>query len=234
MRSEGPLKTDYFERQRQAMVRDLRRRGIRDERVLEVMGRVPRHLFVPEEVVHIAYGDHPLPISAGQTISQPYIVALMTQALQLDPAHRVLEIGTGSGYQTAILAELAREVYTIERFPQLLEGARQLLTQLGYTNIHYRCGNGTVGWPEHAPYDRIIATGSVPEVPRSLVRQLADPGRLVIPVGGRQVQTLVLVKKEEGAITQEELIPCSFLPLVGKEGWSDDYEYEYEDEDDRP
>jgi len=210
---------DYYTRAREAMIRDLRRRGIRDERVLEAMRKVLRHLFVPEAHRDIAYGDHPLPIGAGQTISQPFIVALMTQALQVEGHHKVLEIGTGSGYQTAILAELAREVYTIDRVPELVEGARRLLTELGYTNVHYRIGDGTLGWPEHAPYDRIIATGAVPEVPRSLKEQLADPGRLVIPVGGRQVQSLVLVQKQGERFIQKELVPCSFLPLIGAEGW---------------
>lgn len=213
---------DVYARAREEMVRDLRRQGIRDERVLEAMRRVPRHLFVPEAYRDVAYGDHPLPIGAGQTISQPFIVALMTEALQLEEHHKVLEIGTGSGYQTAILAELAKEVYTVERIPALLEGARHLLTELGYTNVHYRVGNGTLGWPEHAPYDRIIATGAVPEVPRSLMEQLADPGRLVIPVGGRQVQSLVLVKRQGEKTIQRELVPCSFLPLIGAEGWPDE------------
>lgn len=209
-------------RAREAMVRDLRRRGIRDERVLEAMRKVPRHLFVPEAYRDVAYGDHPLPIGAGQTISQPFIVALMTEALQLEKHHKVLEIGTGSGYQTAILAELAKEVYTVERVPALLEGARRFLAELGYTNVRYRVGNGTLGWPEHAPYHRIIATGAVPEVPRSLKEQLADPGRLVIPVGGRQVQSLVLLRKEGDRLAQKELVPCSFLPLIGAEGWPDE------------
>ncbi len=203
------------------MVLDLQRRGIRDERVLEAMFKIPRHLFIARSLWHLAYGDHPLPIPAGQTISQPYIVALMVEALAVQEEHHVLEIGTGSGYQTAILAELAAEVYTVERVAELLEGAMRLLGELGYRNIHFRLGDGTLGWAEHAPYDRIIASGSVPQVPASLLSQLADPGRLVIPTGDRHLQDLVLVQKVGGLIFREELVPCSFLPLIGKEGWQE-------------
>ncbi|MGQ9602544.1 MAG: protein-L-isoaspartate(D-aspartate) O-methyltransferase [Candidatus Bipolaricaulia bacterium] len=212
---------DGFERDCQEMVLDLRRRGIKDQRVLEAMLKVPRHLFVARALWHLAYGDHPLPIPAGQTISQPYIVALMVEALTVQQEHQVLEIGTGSGYQTAILAELAAEVYTVERVAELLEEAMRLLGELGYRNIHFRLGDGTQGWAEHAPYDRIIASGSVPQVPASLLAQLADPGRLVIPTGDRHLQELVLVQKVKGMIFQEELVPCSFLPLIGKEGWQE-------------
>jgi len=208
-----------LERERREMVLDLRRRGIEDERVLEAMLKVPRHLFISRSLWHLAYGDHPLPIGEDQTISQPYIVALMSEALQLEEEHKVLEIGTGSGYQTAILAELAGEVYTVERVAKLLEEARRLLQELGYRNIHYRLGDGTCGWAEHAPYDRIIASGSVPQIPKSLIRQLADPGRLVIPVGERHLQELVLLRKVGGEAFEEELVPCSFLPLIGEEGW---------------
>ena len=208
-----------LEGERRAMVLDLKRRGVLDERVLEAMLKIPRHLFIPQSLWHLAYGDHPLPIGEGQTISQPYIVALMTEALKLEPEHRVLEIGTGSGYQTAILAELAQEVYTVERSAPLLEGAKRLLNELGYRNTHYRLGDGTKGWAEHAPYERIIASGSVPRVPPSLIAQLADPGRLVIPVGDRHIQNLVLLRRAAGEIEEEKLVPCSFLPLVGEEGW---------------
>lgn len=211
-----------LERDRREMVLDLRRRGIKDERVLKAMLKVPRHLFIARPLWHLAYGDHPLPIAAGQTISQPYIVALMVEALAVREEHRVLEIGTGSGYQTAILAELAAEVYTVERLAELLEEAERLLGELGYRNIRFRLGDGTRGWPEHAPYDRIIASGSVPQVPASLLAQLADPGRLVIPTGDRHLQELVLVQKIEGLIFREELVPCSFLPLIGEEGWREE------------
>lgn len=210
-----------LERERRAMVLDLKRRGIEDERVLETLLKVPRHLFISRSLWHLAYGDHPLPIGEGQTISQPYIVALMTEALKLKPEHRVLEIGTGSGYQTAILAELAKDIYTMERAVPLLEEAKELLKKLGYQNIHYRLGDGTCGWAEHAPYARIIASGSAPQIPPSLIAQLADPGRLIIPVGDRHLQELVLLRRAEGEIEKERLVPCSFLPLIGEEGWEE-------------
>lgn len=203
------------------MIRRLEAQGITDRRVLEVMGLIPRHLFIPVALWDHAYADHPVPIDCGQTISQPYIVALMTQALQVEKSDRVLEIGTGSGYQTAILAELAQHVYTIERFAELSEKARKLLTDAGYTNISFRVGDGTLGWPEEAPFQKIIVTAAAPEVPPSLVEQLAEGGRMVIPVGGRQLQTLLLLMKEHGQLRREELCACSFLPLIGKEGWPD-------------
>ncbi|MCL6642912.1 MAG: protein-L-isoaspartate(D-aspartate) O-methyltransferase [Candidatus Bipolaricaulota bacterium] len=202
------------------MVRRLEAQGITDTRVLEVMRRIPRHLFIANSLWDHAYADHPVPIDRGQTISQPYIVALMTQALQLEKSDRVLEIGTGSGYQTAILAELARHVYTIERFAELSEKAQRLLA--GYTNIRFRVGDGTLGWPEEAPFEKIIVTAAAPEVPAALVEQLAESGRLVIPVGGRQLQTLVALTKEGKRLRREELCACSFLPLIGEEGWPDE------------
>ena len=221
----GPLRApmDSWEAARHRLVEELRALGIRDERVLEAIRTIPRHEFVPEPYREHAYENRPLPIDEGQTISQPYIVALMTEALRLSPEDRVLEIGTGSGYQTAILASLAAEVYTIERFPSLLEGARARLEALGFHNIHYKCGDGTVGWPEFAPYNAIIATGSVPRVPPSLKEQLADGGRLVIPVGGRHFQTLKLVERRGDAFVERDLCECSFLPLIGAEGWPPEY-----------
>lgn len=215
--SSGSPQKDRLE-----MVRRLEAQGITDQKVLEVMRRIPRHLFIANALWDQAYADHPVPIDRGQTISQPYIVALMTQALQLEKSDRVLEIGTGSGYQTAILAELAQHVYTIERFPELSEKAQKLLTEAGYTNISFRVGDGTVGWPEEAPFEKIIVTAAAPEVPAALVEQLAERGRLVIPVGGRQLQTLVAFTKEGEKLRREELCACSFLPLVGKEGWPDE------------
>ncbi|HIC95785.1 TPA: protein-L-isoaspartate(D-aspartate) O-methyltransferase [Candidatus Bipolaricaulota bacterium] len=206
-------------RARKEMVLELKRRGIKDERLLAAMLKVPRHLFISRGLWHLAYGDHPLPIAAGQTISQPYIVALMVETLAVRQEDRVLEIGTGSGYETALLAELAAEVYTVERVAELLEGAERLLSGLGYRNIRFHLGDGTQGWADHAPYDRIIASGSVPQVPHSLIFQLADPGRLVIPVGDRHLQEVVLLQKAEGEIFRERLVPCSFLPLIGEEGW---------------
>jgi protein-L-isoaspartate(D-aspartate) O-methyltransferase len=203
------------------MVRDLAERGIKDRRLLEVMSAIPRHLFVPRPLWHLAYADQPLPIAEGQTISQPYIVALMVEALQVGPEHRVLEVGTGSGYQALILASLAAEVYTVERLAGLLEEAERRLAEFGRKNVHFRLGDGTQGWAEHAPYDRIIASGSVPEIPGSLIAQLADPGRLVIPVGDRHLQELVLLRRVGGELLRQELVPCSFLPLIGEEGWKE-------------
>lgn len=214
---------DSWEVARQRLVRELRALGIRDERVLQALHEIPRHEFVPEAHREHAYENRPLPIDEGQTISQPYIVALMTEALHLTPKDRVLEIGTGSGYQTAILATLAAEVYTIERSPTLLERARARLEALGFSHVHYRCGDGTVGWPEFAPYEGIIATGSVPRVPPSLKDQLTDGGRLVIPVGGRHYQTLKLLERCDNAFTERDLCECSFLPLIGEEGWPPEY-----------
>ncbi len=203
------------------MVRRLEAQGIADRKVLEVMRRIPRHLFIANSLWDHAYADHPVPIDQGQTISQPYIVALMTQSLQLQKSDRVLEIGTGSGYQTAILAELATHVYTIERWQELADKAQKLLTSAGYVNISFRVGDGTLGWPEEAPFEKILVTAAAPEVPAPLGEQLAEGGRLVIPVGGRQLQTLVAFTKEEGEMRREELCACSFLPLIGKEGWPD-------------
>ncbi len=204
------------------MVERLRGQGIRAERVLAAMARIPRHRFVSEQYWDQAYADHPLPIEDGQTISQPYIVALMTEALELKPQARVLEIGTGSGYQTAILAELAGGVYTIERSRVLLEKARERLEAAGYLNVHFKLGDGTLGWEEFAPYEAIIATGAVPKVPPSLIRQLGDGGRLVLPVGDRRVQTLLLIRRRGETLSERALCHCSFLPLVGKEGWPEE------------
>ncbi len=204
------------------MVEELRRLGIHDEKVLSVMEKIPRHLFVPEYMRHLAYEDSPLPIGHGQTISQPYIVALMTEALELQGEEKVLEIGTGSGYQTAILAELAREIFSIERLHTLAEGARRRLELLGYGNVHVRVGDGTLGWPEEAPFHRIIVTGGLPQLPHSLWEQLADGGRLIAPIGGRYDQYLWLYIKERGAQRKRALCPCTFVPIVGAHGWPDE------------
>ena len=208
-----------FRRERSQMVAALRRQGISDERVLAVMGRLPRQHFVAEPYRQLAYGDHPLPIEAGQTISQPYIVALMTEALSPQPQDRILEIGTGSGYQTAILAELAGEVYSVEREPQLAEMAKRHLQELCYDNIHFHLGDGTLGWGRFAPYDGIIATGSLPCPGRSLCGQLHDPGRMVLPLGNHQLQRLTLLQLRAGCWSTERICYCSFLPLIGEEGW---------------
>jgi len=210
---------DKLERAKRALLAELRALGIRDERVLSAMERVPRHLFVPPELVPYAYEDRPLPIGAGQTISQPYIVALSTQALELSPQDRVLEIGTGSGYQAAVLAELAGEVYTVERLPELSQAARERLERLGYKNLHFRVGDGTKGWPEEAPFDAILVTAAAPRVPQSLIEQLAEGGRLVIPIGGRESQTLWRMEKRAGRLKKAYLCPCTFVPLIGEEGW---------------
>lgn len=197
----------------------LKKRGINDERLLDAFRANPRHLFVPEDQKSRAYADRPLPIGEGQTISQPYIVALMTDLLAVDPDDHVLEIGTGSGYQTAILATLGETVYTIEKKGRLQERAREIHRDLGLENIRYRIGDGTRGWSEHAPFEKIIGTGSVPEVPESLINQLNDPGRLVIPAGARRQQRVVLLVKEGESIRREKNVYCSFLPLIGEEGW---------------
>ncbi len=206
---------------RERMVeRDIRPRGVKDERVLEAMLKVPRHLFVGEGQRMSAYEDHPLPIGEGQTISQPFIVALMTEALQLTGSETVLEIGTGSGYQTAILAELAARVYTVERVPSLTGRARKVLDSLGYKNILVKLSDGTLGWSEYAPYSRILVTAGAPSVPEPLLEQLAPGGKLVIPVGSNSLQELMRVtKREDGSIRKENLGGCVFVRLVGKHGW---------------
>jgi protein-L-isoaspartate(D-aspartate) O-methyltransferase len=198
------------------MVRNqLSGRDIVNARVLDAMRRVPRHLFVPEAWRGEAYEDHPLPIGHGQTISQPYIVGFMTQALEIEPHHRVLEIGTGSGYQAAILAELAKEVYTIEIVEPLAERARGTLGELGYKNVQVRAGNGYLGWPEYAPYDRIMVTAAPEEVPPVLIEQLRVGGRMAIPVGSASQELRILRRTESGVETLRTL-PVQFVPMVGK------------------
>ena len=191
----------------------IRSRGLSDEKVLEAMRRVERHLFVPSELRLYAYGDEPLPIGEGQTISQPYIVAYMTEALGLKGGERVLEVGTGSGYQTAILAEIAGEIYTVEIVAALSESARQRLQNLGYGNIRFKVGDGTFGWEEYAPYDAIIVTAAPPSVPKKLQEQLRVRGRMVIPVGAG-FQELVLITREKKDFRKKKLLPVRFVPLV--------------------
>jgi protein-L-isoaspartate(D-aspartate) O-methyltransferase len=197
----------------------LRARGIGDGRVLAAMGKVPREEFISADDAKNAYGDFPLPIGEGQTISQPYIVAAMIEALEVRPEDRVLEVGTGTGYQAAILGELAKEVWSIERHAELADRAREILQMLGYANVHVVTGDGSLGLAEHAPYDKILVAAAAPRVPETLVAQLADGGRLVIPVGTRQEQQVLVVRKmgEETVITQRE--GCRFVPLVGEQGW---------------
>ncbi len=212
-----------FEERRKAMVDLIKRRGVKDKRVLSAMLKVPRHLFVPPELVDRAYDDCPLPIGKGQTISQPYIVALMTEALEIDENSKVLEIGTGSGYQAAILAEIAKEVYTVERIPELLERARKVIESLGYDNVFFKVGDGTEGWPEYAPYDAIIVTAASPRIPEPLIEQLKVGGRLVIPVGSELTQELLKITKisEDGKTKIESLGGCVFVKLKGKYGWEE-------------
>ena len=196
-------------------------RGIKDAKVLLAMRKVPRHRFVEEALISQAYGDYPLPIGEKQTISQPYIVALMTEALELRGAERVLEIGTGSGYQTAILAELAEKVYSIERMYPLSVKARRLLDELGYLNVVLKVGDGTLGWKEEAPFDAVIVTAGSPDVPQPLVDQLTVGGRLVIPVGDRYSQSLVRVARAKEGIRKSDLGGCRFVNLVGQHGWQE-------------
>jgi protein-L-isoaspartate(D-aspartate) O-methyltransferase len=212
-----------FTKERLAMVAEqLRRRGIRDERVLAAMAKVPRHLFVPSGSQSEAYEDRPLPIGDGQTISQPYMVAIMTQSLNLTGGEKVLEIGTGSGYQTAVLAELAREVFTVERLFALYQKAEIRLRNLGYENIHCRLGDGSIGWPEKAPFDGLLVTAGAPEVPEALKSQLAEGGRLVIPVGSRYSQSLLKIERVGGRFDTEEITGCVFVPLGGEGGWREE------------
>jgi len=195
-------------------------RDIRDPRTLAAMNEVPRHLFVDDAMQARAYGDFPLPIGSGQTISQPYIVALMTQALALQGGEKVLEIGTGSGYQAAVLSRLASQVFTVERLNTLLAGARRVFDKLRYFNIRAKLDDGTLGWSEFAPYDAIMVTAGGPTIPEPLIAQLADPGRLVIPVGDQHEQVLQLLEKRDGQQSLTLLVGVRFVDLVGEHGWS--------------
>lgn len=194
-------------------------RGIKDPRVLEVFSKLERHKFVPENLTESAYGDFPVSIGQGQTISQPYIVALMTECLNLSGQEKVLEIGTGSGYQAAILAELAKEVYTIERFEPLAQRAQNIFNELGYTNIKVRVADGTLGWPEAGPYDRIIITAASPRIPLPLTEQLKENGKMVLPLGETFSQVLTVVEKKQGRLDSIQVCGCVFVPLVGKYGY---------------
>jgi len=207
---------------RERMVKNqLIARGIKDKRVLQVMGKIPRHLFIEDALYGEAYNDHPVPIGEKQTISQPYIVALMTEALELKGDENTLEIGTGSGYQTAILAELSSRVYTIERIKSLLGNARKLLSQLGYDNILFKAFDGTLGWKEYAPFDAIMVTAGAPHLAKPLIDQLADNGRMIIPVGDRYSQELMKVVRKGSEFEQESLGGCRFVNLIGAHGWAD-------------
>lgn len=214
---------DPFKRKREAMVSlQLRERGIADKAVLHAFNTVPRHLFVPEDQQALSYEDHPLPIGNGQTISQPYIVALMTELLQLKPEDKVLEIGCGSGYQTAILAVLAEEIFALERHSELCLSAQEVLDSLGYNNVFMRCGDGSLGLPEHAPYDAIVAAAAAPVTPKPLIQQLAVGGRLVLPVGSSGHQVLKRYRRTQGGLIEEDHGGCRFVKFIGEHAWPEE------------
>ncbi len=213
------LNNQYAAKRRRMVEQQLARRGIHDVRVLEAMSIVPRHLFVAARVRSAAYADSALPIGHGQTISQPYVVALMTQAAQIDSTDKVLEIGTGSGYSAAVVSQIARETYTIERHRELADAASQRFRTLAYSNIHVIHSDGSDGWPEEAPYNAIIVTAAAPALPEPLIDQLADGGRLVVPIGSRTCQTLVCATRNGNEIRRESLTDVRFVPLIGEHGW---------------
>jgi protein-L-isoaspartate(D-aspartate) O-methyltransferase len=215
--SEPP---DLAQRREDMVERQLRRRGIRDERVLAAMLSVPRHEFVPEELAAEAYSDRPLPIGHGQTISQPFMVAAMAEALQLSGGERVLEVGAGSGYQAALLSLLACEVHAVEIHEELAFASRERLRRLGYGNVRVHFGDGTLGWPDEAPFEAIAVTAAAPDIPPPLAAQLAEGGRLVLPVGSAEEQRLLRVDKRASALFTRPLYHCRFVPLVGKYGWT--------------
>jgi len=194
-------------------------RGIKDKRVLQIMREIPRHKFMPQELRNVAYEDCALPIGEGQTISQPFMVAIMTECLKLEGGEKVLEVGTGSGYQAAILGRLAKKVYTIERVDTLAQRASAILKNLGYSNVEVLVGDGTLGYEKEAPFDGIIVTAGCPQIPRPLIEELSDGGRLVLPLGDRFHQILTIVTKQGVEIFTEESIACVFVPLIGKYGW---------------
>ena len=216
---------DYTDERLNMVDVQLAHRGIKDKRVLDTIIKVPRHLFVPSEIVSVAYADQPLSIGESQTISQPYMVALMSECLRLSGGEKILELGTGSGYQTAILAELGSFVYTIEKINTLSIGAQRTLEHLGYENIKFKVGDGTVGWAKNAPYDRIIVTAGAPGISKVLIDQLSEGGRMVIPVGNSFSQELVVVSKINRKIKTENICGCMFVPLIGEYGWNNEQKY---------
>lgn len=205
---------DGYDNSRKRMIQQLKEYGIEDKKVLAAMNKVPRHNFIPVEYRIDPYGDHPGPIGYGQTISQPYIVAYMTERLALAPGEKILEIGTGSGYQAAVLAELGARVYSIEIIPELAEHARRVLSQEGFEDVQVLTGDGYKGWPEHAPFDAVIVTCAPTEIPVALVEQLKNGGRMILPLGGRSYQRLVICRKRGGEVVVEEDLPVRFVPMV--------------------
>jgi len=218
------VRPDPYRRHRHAMVASqIRSRGVRDRRILAAMASVRRHEFVPPSLLDAAHDDGPLPIGRGQTISQPYMVAVMTAALAPRRTHRVLEIGTGSGYQAAVLAHIVARVYTVERLPALSEAAEERLRRLGYDNVEYRVGDGSLGWPDAAPFEGIIVTAAAPEIPPPLLEQLALGGRIAVPVGGVGLQTLVIGERTASGVRTWSDCSCRFVPLIGRHAFPEDY-----------
>lgn len=217
------MKTDPFARERENMVNNqIARRGIVDERILDAMRTIPRHLFVPEEFQRDAYDDYPLPIGNEQTISQPYIVAFMTNVLDLQGSECVLEVGTGSGYQAAVLSLLVKKVHTMERIPAMAEKAQKTLQELGIKNVEVHKGDGSLGWLDDAPYQAILVTAAAPEAPKALLDQLDVGGRMVVPVGGRYQQILELWRRNQDGLKSQTIIPVVFVPLKGQQGWKEE------------
>jgi protein-L-isoaspartate(D-aspartate) O-methyltransferase len=214
--------SDRFTNQRRALVEKLQERGIRDLEILRLFDQIPRHEFLPQAVWHLAYEDTPVPIGFGQTASQPSLQALYMQILKIHASDKVLEIGTGSGYQTAILAKLADRVYSVERLRELSVRARAAMDRLRISNVALLVGDGTIGWSRYAPYDCILVSAAAPHVPEPLLAQLAPGGRMLVPVGDMEMQRLVLVtRKEDGSVEEEEVLDCAFVPLLGRFGWSE-------------
>jgi protein-L-isoaspartate(D-aspartate) O-methyltransferase len=213
---------DRYTVQRRSLLARMQERGIHSEEVLRAFDEIPRHAFVPQAVAHRAYEDAPVPIGFGQTASQPSLQATYMQLLEIGPRDKVLEIGTGSGHQTAVLARLSDRVYSVERIPELAQRAREVLDSMRVSNVAILVGDGTIGWNRYAPYDAILVAASAPDIPQPLVAQLAEGGRMLVPVGTREAQRLVLVRKRGAEITTEEVLDCTFVPLLGRFGWADE------------
>lgn len=216
-----PQQQDYQISRKRMVAEQLIPGGVTDPRVLTAMAKIPRHLFLPDGMTAQAYSDHPMHIGDGQTISQPVIVGMMTQALELKGHEKVLDVGTGSGYQLAVLCELAREVYSIERIAKLSHRARRVLYDVGYVNFKLRIGDGTLGWPESAPFDGILAAAGSPDIPQAYLEQLADGGRLVMPVGGEEAQELIVVNRHGNSFEKRVISGCRFVKLIGQQGWTE-------------